>query len=98
MNEIERLQKAIRDLHGLDSQHVGSVHVHEVFEGKTVWEGDVQVFRVSGHPQTDRAYAWSYIGDAGEVRYLAALGVPPIDSPQRAVQAAVVAHIEKRGH
>jgi len=96
MTEVERLRKAIRDLHGLDSEHVESVHVHETFQGKTVWEGDVQVFQIHGHPQAQRAYAWSYIGDAGEVRYLAVLGVPPIDSPQKAVQAAVMAHIEKQ--
>lgn len=96
MNEIKRLQKAIRDLHGLDSDHVESVPVHEAFQGKTVWEGDVQVFRVRGHPQAQRAYAWSYIGDAGETRYLAVLGVPPINSALDAVRAAVMAHIEKR--
>lgn len=95
MSEIKRLQKAIRDLHGLDAEHVEAVQVHEVFDGKTVWKGEVQVFRVRGHPTATHAYAWSYLGDAGEVRYLAALGVPPINSAQDAVKAAVMAHIEK---
>ena len=96
MTETERLQKAIRDLHGLDSEYIKSVPVREVFQGKTVWEGDVRIFRVRGHPQAQRAYAWSYIGEAGETRYLAVLGVPPINSAQDAVKAAVMAHIEKQ--
>ena len=96
MTETERLQKAIRDLHGLESEYVKSVPVREIFQGKTVREGDVRVFRVRGHPQAQRAYALSYIGEAGETRYLAVLGVPPIDSAQKAVQAAVMAHIEKQ--
>jgi hypothetical protein len=96
MNEIRRLQEAIRDLHGLDSEHVESVPVHETFQGKTVWQADVQVFRVRGHPQAKRAYAWSYIGDAGKTRYLAVLGVPPINSAADAVKAAVMAHMEKQ--
>jgi hypothetical protein len=96
MTETERLQKAIRDLHGLESEYVKSVPVREILQGKTVWEGDVRVFRVRGHPQARHAYVWSYIGEAGETRYLAVLGVPPINSAQDAVKAAVMAHIEKQ--
>jgi len=53
---------------------------------------------VCGHPQVRQANAWGYIGDAGETRYTAVLGVPPIDSPKKAVQAAVMRHIEKQRH
>ncbi len=72
------------------------MQVHETFQGKTVWQGDVQVFHVRGHPQAERTYAWSYIGDTGEVRYAAALGEPPINSALDAVRAYVVAHTEKQ--
>src|SRR5262249_253599 len=96
MTETERLQKAIRDLHGLESEYIKSVPVREIFQGKTVWEGDVRVFRVRGDPERGQAYGWSYSGEAGETRYLAVLGVSPIDSAQKAVQAAVMAHIEKQ--
>ena len=96
MNDPQRLQRAIRDLHGLDSEHVESVPVREVFQGKTVWEGDVEVFRIRGHPQATRAYAWTYADDDGILQHVAVLGVPPIDSAQKAVQAAVMAHIEKQ--
>jgi hypothetical protein len=96
MTHVERLQQAIRDLHGLDSEHVESVPVHETFQGKTVWEGTVDVFRVRGHPRAERAYAWSYKADNGEIRHVAVLGVPPINSADDAVKASVMAHIEKR--
>jgi len=61
-----------------------------------VWEGDVKVFRVRGHPQATHAYAWTREDDDGTLHHVAVLGVPPIDSPQKAVQAAVMAHIEKQ--
>jgi hypothetical protein len=91
------LQRAILALHGLDSEHVESVEIVETFEGKTVWEGDVEVFRVRGHPKATHAYAWTYDGDDGKPRHLAVLGVPPIDSARDAVKAAVMAHIKKQG-
>jgi hypothetical protein len=97
MNDPKRLQRAIRDLHGLDSEHVESVPVHEIFQGETVWEGEVEVFRVHGHPEAQRAYAWTYQDDDGTPHHVAVLGVPPINSAQDAVKAAVMAHIEKQG-
>jgi hypothetical protein len=96
MNDVKRLQQAIRDLHGLDSEHVEPVPVQEIFQDKTVWQGTVDVFRVRGHPQAQLAYAWSYQDDDGTLHHVAVLGVPPINSAQDAVKAAVMAHIEKR--
>lgn len=96
MNDVPRLQRAIHDLHGLESDHVESVEVLETFQGKTVWEGTVEVFRVRGHPQATHAYAWTYTDDDGKLHYVAVLGVPPVDSAQKAVRAAVVAHIQNQ--
>jgi len=95
MKHVERLQRAILDLHGLDAEYVESVPVTETFQGKTVWQGTVDVFRVRGHPQATRAYAWSYPDEAGEVHHVAVLGVPPINSAVDAVKAAVVAEGRK---
>ena len=44
MNYIEELQDVIRKLHGTDSTHVETVPVKEVFNGQTVWEGEVEIF------------------------------------------------------
>jgi hypothetical protein len=90
MTEIERLEKAIWDLHGCKSKHSHSVPVHEKFEGKTVWEGVVEVFDLLNHPSAKTAYAWIYKTDSGESRHVAVLGVPPINSPQDAIRAYVV--------
>ena len=46
MNLIDELKDVIRDLHGIEAQHVETVPVKETFEGATVWEGDVEVFDI----------------------------------------------------
>jgi hypothetical protein len=96
MNDIERLKKTVRDLHGSDSTHLLSVPVHEAFQGKVVWDGDVEVFLLSDHPHAKQAYAWSYRNDAGELRNVAILGAPPIKTAVDAVRAFLVAESQKR--
>ena len=95
MTGIERLEKTIKDLHGVIGQHAASIAVHEKFEGKTVWQGVVEVFEIKGHPQARFAYAWSYKADSGEQRYAAVLGVPPVDSAEDAVRAYIVSQSVK---
>ena len=56
---IERLQMVIRQLHKCDAEHLRTDPVKETFRGQTVWEGDVEVFTVMGHPRAKHAYAWS---------------------------------------
>jgi hypothetical protein len=92
MTDIDRLRKAILDLHGCDSFHAGSIAVHETFQGQTIWRGVVEVFELRGHPTATNAYAWSYKTDAGETRYVAVLGVPPVNSAADAVRAYVIAN------
>jgi len=96
MNDLGKLKKAIFDLHGCDSAHAASIAVHETFERKTVWRGTVEVFSLINHPTAKDAYAWSYETDAGETRYVAVLGVPPINSAYDAVRAYIVAESQKQ--
>jgi hypothetical protein len=92
MDYLDELRDAIRRLHGVESEYVETVVVVEEFEGRVMWDGEVSVFKVIGHPQTDTAYAWTdRRGD--QKRYVAVLKLPPVDSPQLAVRAAVVATI-----
>ena len=59
---------------------------------KTVWEGAVHVFDLSGHPTATRAYAWSSpIEGSTKRRFFAVLHQPPVDTPHTAVRAAIVA-------
>ena len=93
---ISGLKDAILSLHGCESEYTGSQEVIETFQGKTVWSGNVEIFNVSGHPKAKRAYAWSHATgkDDRDIRYVVVLELPPVDSPQRAVQAAVAAEIQ----
>jgi tetratricopeptide (TPR) repeat protein len=51
---IARLQKAIRDHHGCDSEHSETVSVHEQFQGHTIWRGEIEVFELKGNPNGAR--------------------------------------------
>lgn len=84
------LQGAIRQQHGCESRWVESVPVHEEREGKTVWDGVVQVFALVGHPKAKRAYAWSQTTEGtGARRFHVVLGLPPVDGPVMAVRTSV---------
>ncbi len=89
MTYLETLQDAIKQMHGCDSTHRETIPVREAFRGQTVWGGEVEVFDLAGHPDADTCFAWGH--DAGEgSRYFAVLKIPPVTSPQTAVQAVVV--------
>jgi hypothetical protein len=86
--EITELKDAIRINHGCEALHVESVPVKEVAEGKTIWEGAVEVFDLVGHPKAKRAYAWSH-RDGDEMKPTTVLQVAPADSPERAVKMVI---------
>lgn len=90
MTGREKLQKAIRDLHGCDATYLRSEPIREEYGGETVWDGEVEIFAVD-HPSASLAYAWAHETDAGGRRYVAVLGLPPVKSARDAVRAAVVA-------
>lgn len=84
-------------MHGGIVRLVQSVPVRETFEGKTVWEGVVHVFDLADHPTATRAYAWSSpIEGSTKRRFFAVLHLPPVDSPQAAVRAAIIAEQKSR--
>jgi len=89
---IERLKQVIFHLHKSGATHVGSVPVEEVFRGKTLWKGDVEVFDLTGHPKAKRCYGWTY-GEPAE--FITILELPPVDSPQSAVKVGVAYQIKK---
>jgi hypothetical protein len=74
-----------------DRQARRSEPVHETFQGQTAWEGVVEVFALKGHPKAGLAYVWSHETDEGGHRYVAVLGVPPVNSAQDTVRASIVA-------
>ena len=92
MNYIEELQDVIKRLHGVKSSHVESVPIKETFQGKTVWEGVVEVFELIGHPKAPRVYAWAHDTDNPEHprKHVTVLHIPPVVSPILAVRAAII--------
>jgi hypothetical protein len=92
MSYISELQDVIRRLHGVESQHIESVPVKETFQGKTVWEGVVEVFELRGHPKAPKVYAWAHDTDDPKKprRHVTVLHIAPVDSPIAAVRASIV--------
>jgi len=92
LSYISDLQDVIRRLHGVESKYVQSVPVKEMFQGKTVWEGVVEVFELVGHPKAPRVYAWSHDTDDPKKpkRHVTVLHIAPILSAEAAVKAAII--------
>ena len=92
MSYIQELRDVIRRLHGVEAKHVESVPVKESFQGKTVWDGIVEVFELHGHPKASKAYAWAHDTDDPQKprRHVTILHIHPITSAQAAVRAAIV--------
>ncbi len=88
MNEISLndFRHAIQATHGSRSKLAERVYVIETFKGKIVWGGEVPVFDLLDHSTAPKCYAWEIDG-----RVTAVLQEPPVDSPQAAVRAAIVA-------
>jgi hypothetical protein len=93
---ILQLIQAIKRLYGCRATHVETVPVVEVFQGKVIWQGEVEVFDIRGHPKAKRAYAWGHAtGEDDQARrYVTVLELPPVDSPQTAVKVAITAEIK----
>lgn len=94
---ISRVQVAIMQLHNCSATWRESVPIREVFQGKTIWQGNVEVFDLTGHPKAKRAYGWSHPeGDdnKGE-RFVAVLEIPPVVSPETAVKMSIYSDVKK---
>jgi hypothetical protein len=87
-NRIRNILRAVEMMHRCKATHEASQVVMEQFRGQTVWDGVVEVFQLSSHPQAKRCYAWSLL-DKGEPRYVTVLELPPVNSACTAVQAAI---------
>lgn len=97
-NYIERLKQVIFHLHKSDANHVESVPVEEIFGGKVIWKGVVEVFTLTNHPKAKRCFAWSHKDgkDDSDERFVAVLEIPPVVSPETAVKVAIVAEVRTK--
>ena len=95
---IETLRLAVETMHRCKASHEASTPIKETFRGQTVWEGEVEVFDLIGHPQAMRAYGWSHADGKDDLdeKFVTVLEIPPIESAQTAVKVAIAADIQKR--
>ena len=89
---IERLKQVIFHLHKASPTWVDSVPVEEIFHGKTLWKGDVEVFDLTGHPKAKRCYGWSY---EEPEQFITILELPPVIDAKSAVKVGVSYQIKK---
>ena len=96
-NDISHLQDAIFRLTGCTSKYVETVAVTECFHGfrgEVLWQRDVAVFEIEGHPKAARVYAWANKHpDRESTRHVIVLEIPPVDSARTAIAAAMAASI-----
>ena len=62
-----------------------------------MWQGEVEVFDLHGHPTAEHAYGWSHRegeNDQGE-RFVAVLEIPPVESAVTVVRASIMADAKK---
>jgi hypothetical protein len=87
---LPALEDAIRHLHRAEPRFVESVPVTQRLLGEVVWDGEVQVFDLTGHTTVTRCYAWSYATEGARRKFVAVLHAPGVASPVEAVRAYVV--------
>ncbi len=91
------LQEAIQVKYQCKAAHRQTVFVHEkTKKNETVWSGYVEVFEITDHPEAHTGYAWKYVGADG-ARIFTLLGNQIINSPQRAIQAAIFTDAQPLG-
>jgi hypothetical protein len=87
-DEITELQEAIQSIYGCRALYSRTVHVREDFPEEVAWDGFVRVFSLLECPKAKHCFAWSY-RQGKETKTIAVLEIPPVDSPQAAVRAAI---------
>ena len=84
------LHEHVEALHGCNAVLEMETELVEKFEGSTVWDGSISIFKVD-HPDADTCYAWSAPIEGSENRKLyAVLKIPPVETAADAVRAAIV--------
>ena len=76
-------------LHGSEAEHFRTEHVEEVYRGKRVWRGDVELFALTGNPRAKGCYAWGLPNELGVLEIATVLKIPPVLSAEMAVQLAI---------
>jgi hypothetical protein len=90
---MEEQKRVILEDHGATARHVETVRVRKVIGRLAWWDGDVEVYEITGHPTAARCFAWT-MKEMGRLKTTAVLEIPPVDSPQTAVSSVIVAALK----
>ena len=85
---LDNLRDSVTALHGCGCSHLSTSRVVEWFESQKVFDGPIETFKLSGHPEVTKAFAWAF-HNGTEPQYVAVLNLPPINDPSDAVRAAI---------
>jgi hypothetical protein len=87
---IANIKKAVEKAAECPATHLETAAVVEGFGGQTIWQGEVEIFTLESHAKAKRAYGWQ-TGHGTDAQFTAVLEIPPVDSPNTAVRAAIAA-------
>jgi hypothetical protein len=91
---LAEIQNIIEQRYGCRAVYRETVFVEEkTGHNEPIWFGDVEVFDLDGRAGSDRCYAWQSMEDG--MRIVAILHNRLVDSPARAVQAAIFMGIQR---
>ena len=91
---LTNIEKAVTAMHGCRCSYETTTFVNQIMDGRTIWQGAVETFWLEGHPKATKAFTWGY-RHARDIRYIAVLNVPPINSPSEAVLAAIASGTQR---
>lgn len=87
---LKVLESAIFIKHECKATHRETVFVWETTrDNETVWTGNVEVFDLAWHESARTCYAWFHVSENEPPKIFAFARTPAVDSPQRAVHAAM---------
>lgn len=97
MDYLAQAREAVEKSHNCEAIFVNTVPVKEMLGKEVAWEGQVEVFYITGHPHASRCFAWGYSNEkrGGKLDFVTVLEIPPVTSPQTAVKAAIAATAKK---
>jgi hypothetical protein len=89
LNYLAVLQEAVQNAQKCAAVHFETVPVRETIDGRIIWQGNVEVFNLTGHGQAKRCYAWLHTEDGQHLQFITILETAVVNSPQKAVQSAI---------
>ncbi len=89
--QIAQLKDAIEEGSRCTARHIDSTPVVELFKGEVAWDGVVETFELTGHPEAKYCYAWFSMKKGEPQANIVLEGPHGVDSPEKAVKLAIAA-------